>query len=81
MSVPWLLLCYTPTIPVGFFLYFVLGGAIGKHFVSHFVFAVEGRLAAKMELGCSGVSANCLICCKCGLDKEDTSHIFHCKCC
>ncbi|MFS7970156.1 hypothetical protein Hanom_Chr09g00817721 [Helianthus anomalus] len=41
MSVPWLLLCYTATIPVGFFLYFVLGGAIGKHFVSHFVFAIR----------------------------------------
>ncbi|XP_035844456.1 E3 UFM1-protein ligase 1 homolog isoform X2 [Helianthus annuus] len=38
--------------------------------------AVEGRLAAKMELGCSGVSANYLICCRCGLDREDTSHIF-----
>ncbi|MFS7936728.1 hypothetical protein Hanom_Chr05g00419201 [Helianthus anomalus] len=39
MLVSWLLLCYTATIPVGFFLYFFLGGAIGKHFVSHFVFA------------------------------------------
>ncbi|MFS7977359.1 hypothetical protein Hanom_Chr10g00903071 [Helianthus anomalus] len=38
MSVPWLLLCCTATNHVGFFLYFVLGGAIGKHFVSHFVF-------------------------------------------
>ncbi|MFS7907857.1 hypothetical protein Hanom_Chr01g00076331 [Helianthus anomalus] len=46
MSVPWLLLCYTATIPVGLFLYFVLGGAIRKHFVSHFVFGFDNNITA-----------------------------------